>query len=267
MTDPIDGYLDELLSRLRGSSTDVRRILAETEQHLRDAAADAEARGLDPVAAQHEAIARFGSARDLSRRFSRTAGLLLPLPTVAQLVESLALLAAVGLLAIGLSGGLAHVFGTAFGKSFVSGDAPGVTYTAARCADFLEYHPEARTCEGAAVAHHFDEVVWYRLDAGVLGIIALVAFGLVRRYNRRRFGDARALPDGFIGAIGSASFGLAAAGLLFLGLGGVVFGSGRGAGDFLSGGVVAFVVFLFFAGALIRTLRARARGDLNRETG
>ena len=36
----IDRYLDQLLSELRGSATDVRRILAETEEHLRDAVRD-----------------------------------------------------------------------------------------------------------------------------------------------------------------------------------------------------------------------------------
>ena len=38
--DPIDTYLDRLLSHLRGSAGDVRRILAETEAHLRDAVSE-----------------------------------------------------------------------------------------------------------------------------------------------------------------------------------------------------------------------------------
>jgi hypothetical protein len=37
---PIEGYLDQLLTHLRGSAHDVRRILSETEEHLRDAAAE-----------------------------------------------------------------------------------------------------------------------------------------------------------------------------------------------------------------------------------
>jgi hypothetical protein len=38
--DLIEGYLDRLLTHLRGSAHDVRRILSETEKHLRDATAD-----------------------------------------------------------------------------------------------------------------------------------------------------------------------------------------------------------------------------------
>jgi len=260
MTDqrePIDAYLDEMLARLRGSSTDVRRILAETEQHLREAAAAGEARGLDSIEAQRQAIERFGEPRELARRFRRLPGWLPPFPTLAQLAEKLAFLAAVGLIAIGVSGGLNALFGAAFGKSFVAGDMPGVTYTAARCQNFLEYHPEAQTCTQAAVAHHFDEEVWYRVDAGVLGIFAVGAFFVIRRYNRKRFGDARLLPEGFTGIIGAALFGLAAAGLLVLGFGALIM-SKPGSGVMLADGAVSAVVFVAFGLALLKTLRERA---------
>ena len=43
--DLIEGYLDRLLGHLRGSAHDVRRILAETEEHLRDATAELVAAG------------------------------------------------------------------------------------------------------------------------------------------------------------------------------------------------------------------------------
>ena len=39
-SDVVEGYLDQLLTHLRGSATDVRRILSETEEHLRDATAE-----------------------------------------------------------------------------------------------------------------------------------------------------------------------------------------------------------------------------------
>jgi putative lipase involved disintegration of autophagic bodies len=78
---------------------------------------------------------------------------------------------AVFLLAIGLSGLLADTFGRVFGTAFVAGDAPGVTYTAERCAQLLSFEPQARSCEEAAIAHHFGEVVSYRLAAGALGVL------------------------------------------------------------------------------------------------
>ncbi len=44
--DPIERYLDQLLIHLRGSARDVRRILSETEEHLRDAVSEAMAAGV-----------------------------------------------------------------------------------------------------------------------------------------------------------------------------------------------------------------------------
>ena len=58
--------------------------------------------------------------------------------------------------------------GRAYGRPFVSGDRPGVSYTHARCADYLEYEPRAATCERATTLHHFGETVGYRIDAGAL---------------------------------------------------------------------------------------------------
>ena len=54
---------------------------------------------------------------------------------------------------------VAEVFGRVFGAAFVAGDAPGVTYTPARCADYFEYFPRASDCTQAAALHHWGEVV------------------------------------------------------------------------------------------------------------
>jgi predicted component of type VI protein secretion system len=57
-TDLIEGYLDRLLAHLRGSAQDVRRILSEAEEHLRDATAELVAAGGSEADAQRPAIAR-----------------------------------------------------------------------------------------------------------------------------------------------------------------------------------------------------------------
>ena len=68
--DLIEGYLDRLLGHLRGSAHDVRRILAEAEEHLRDAAAELVAAGASEEEAQRRAIERFGDPHAVARRFS-----------------------------------------------------------------------------------------------------------------------------------------------------------------------------------------------------
>jgi hypothetical protein len=196
--------------------------------------------------------ASFRTARVPLRQ--RVTGVFPSAHAVSELAQSLAFLAAIGLIAIGLSGLLAAGFGAAYGKGFVSGDVAGVTYTPARCADYFEYEQAARTCEQAATLHHFGEVVFYREAAGVLGLAALGSFFVIQRFNRR-FGSGRALPEGFTVSIGAALFGLAAFGLLGLGLGPLIIGRSTGIGQYLSGGVVAFFVFIGFAIALLRVLR------------
>ncbi len=77
-----------------------------------------------------------------------------PIQSLLSLGLGLSRLAGVGLVAIGISGAVSLAAGAAFGKDFVSGDPPGVTYTAERCAELIGYYPEG-TCRTAATAHHF----------------------------------------------------------------------------------------------------------------
>jgi hypothetical protein len=56
----IDRYLDEMFDRLAGTGAEGRRALAETEDHLRTAAADDVAQGLPVAAAERDAVTRFG---------------------------------------------------------------------------------------------------------------------------------------------------------------------------------------------------------------
>ncbi len=259
--DPIEAYLDRLLVELSGRARNVRRILAEVDDHLHDAVDEGVADGLSIDDARQRALARFGSPVTVARRFTSGAGRVVPVPVLSQLLLAFALLAGIGLAGIGASGALAGVMGTAFGRDFVAGDVSGVTYTPARCADYFEYHPEARSCEAAATAHHYDETVEYRLAAGVLGLVVLAGLFVVRRSRvvgrLVPLGDGVGLlPDGFVATVGAAVFGCAAGALLVSGLAQLP-GGGGGAGADLSGGIVAAVIAVVFAGGVFRVLSRR----------
>lgn len=258
-TDLVDRYLDRLLMELRGRAPQVRRILAEVEDHLRDAVEAGVAEGLSPVDAEARALARFGSPATVARRFARTPRRLAPAPVLSQLVLALIFLAGVGLVAVGISGALAGGMGAMWGKAFVAGDPAGTTYTPTRCADFAEYHPEATTCARAAAAHHFDEVVQYRLGAGVLGMALLGCYLVVRRSRRAArllaiSDGVGLLPHGFVATVGTAVFGVGAVGLLGQSLGQMVGGDSGGAGAYLSGGLVSLAFGLTFLSGLHHAL-------------
>jgi hypothetical protein len=182
-----------------------------------------------------------------------------PRATVLALATALVRLAVIGLFAIAASGVLAFAMGRTFGRAFVSGDVPGVTYTQQRCAELREYAPGAGSCEQAAVIHHFGEVVAYRIAAGVLGVFALLALVVVSRWLRARHLEpgTDALPAGFVQTVGSAAFGLAAAGLLAVGASQLALGRDAGAGQFLSAGVVALAVAVPFGISLASELARR----------
>ncbi|MDQ1627279.1 MAG: hypothetical protein QOI54_1023 [Actinomycetota bacterium] len=256
----IEAYLDELADRLRGRGRVVRRVLAEAEDHLLSAAAAHREQGLADDAAEQAAVADFGEPELVARRLSHR-GSPLTRALLGQAVTSLVLVAGIGLVSVGLSGLLALAAASAFGKPFVSGDAPGVVYTAERCAEFREYAPSAHGCAAAAVAHHFEEVVGYREDLGVLGLLVLLGWWVAVRARARRRPPEPAydvLPAGFGATVGAALFGLAAVVALPVGLLQLaVTGRDAGAGALLSAGVVAAVTFAGFAVALWRAVTVR----------
>jgi hypothetical protein len=258
-TDPIEGYLDQLLTHLRGSATDVRRILSEVEEHLRDATAEQVAAGASKEEAQRLAIERFGHPRTVARRFSARLVPVPPAAVVGALARAAVLLGAVGLVAIGASGALAELLGRLFGPAFVAGDLPGVTYTAQRCAEYLEYFPDAGSCAQAAALHHWGEVVEYRVAVGVLGLLVLGGFLLWRRRPDRQ--DSRylgVLPDGFSATVATSLYGVAAAALALLSLDAFMVG-GDGTGQWLSAAIVAAAMAAAYGVSLYRTVLTRAR--------
>ena len=163
--------------------------------------------------------------------------------------EAVLLFVIIGLLAIGISGVVAYGMGRVYGRPFVSGDRPGVSYTHARCADYLEYEPRAATCERATTLHHFGETVGYRMDAGALGLILLAGYGIFRRRER----SCRMLPIGLTALIAMVSFGIAALGLLGQSVLWLSNGSTLGVGDPLSAGIVATVAAMGAAVSLALT--------------
>jgi hypothetical protein len=173
---------------------------------------------------------------------------------VAELGLALTRLAIAGLLAIALSGIVAGIFGSAFGRSFVAGDPPGITYPPARCADFFGYSPGAATCEEAATWHHYGEVVRYRLMAGVLGVLLFAGYRLARR---RLPAGTGALPAGFEATLGTAMYGAVGAYLLFASLSDAVIHRTAGMGATLSAGVISAAMALAYGIALYRVLLGR----------
>lgn len=253
--DPVERYLDQLLTELHGTAGNIRRVLAEVEHHLRDSIDEGTAQGLPLEEARRRALERFGSPRTVARQFASPARGLVSPAVLGQLILAMALLGGIGLAAIGVSGAVAQGMGMAFGKTFVAGDPPGVTYTPARCADFREYYPAAPSCADAAVDHHFDETVQYRVAAGVLGLLVLGGWWLARR--RRPARHLGLLPDGFVASVGASLFGLVGGFLVLASVDQLMFGV-DGAGQNLSGGIVSLLVALAFLVSLNRTLARRA---------
>ncbi len=243
--DPIDGYLDALLGRLRGDPSTVRRILTETEAHLRDA--------VDAGATAEEAIARFGpvdviaTQRWSSRPWARL---------LSELVVVACLLGSLGLAAIGVSGVIAAAMDVTAGPQFVAGDLPGVSYDAARCAELREYATLGANCLTAAARHHTDEVETYRLAAGVLGMIGLATWWALRR--RWRPPTTTALPTGLVDAVAATAFGIAALFLVAQATNGLAARTTDGLGQWASGALVASACTVVFAWRAMHDLRAVA---------
>jgi hypothetical protein len=251
MGEPIEDYLDELLLRLRLPARDTRRMLTETEAHLRDAADAAEQRGLRREAAEQEAVLQFGAAHDIAQA-ARTAHRRSPLLIGAQVAWATGIVSGAVLLAVGLSGAFAGLANATLGPRFV-GALPH-TYAAATCRYYLAAHHSATTCAQAAMFETSQDAVVLRLLAGLLGVLLIVAALLVRR---RLPGNrvTTTLRDGIVSGLAAIGFIIGAAALLAIALDvGVQHGS-NGVGFYLTGAVASAVFAVLAAHLAYRRLR------------
>jgi hypothetical protein len=217
---PIEDYLDELLRRTRTDPRTTRRLLDEATDHLFAVAADLEATGMPRLDAEREAVRRFGATNELARAFRR--------PSLAALLsETLCaamLLGGCGLVAIGLSGGVAAVMNALAGPRFV-GDTT-VLGTG-----------------GSPAIETANDAVALRLLAGMVGVLVLAAYAVLRRHTK----PAVVLPAGLVDALGAAAFAAGAVVLTAASIDQAVSGAGgQGVGFFLSGALVSFVAAVLF---------------------
>jgi hypothetical protein len=258
--DLVEDYLDQLYARLRCPPRDARRILAEAEDHLREAVTDGLAAGLTQAEAQQQAVSGFGSVRAVVRAHDAR---LRRLPTLAVLRDVILAawqLGAVGLIAVGASGLLAGLMNAVLGRSFVGGAPGAVRYPAADCQRWLSLWPHAHSCAQALMLENSSDAVTLRLAAGVLGVAALATYYLARRRSRDL------LPDSFTPTVAMTLFGAAALGLAAISVDGTALGlrsgpgTAAGAGFYASGAIVALVMALRYARQLHRSILHQARG-------
>ena len=231
---PIEDYLDELMTRLRVPPREIRRMLAEAEDHLLEAADRAQGLGMTRVEAEREAVRAFGSATDVATavRVGRR-------PSLAAVVGNsgwaLLTLLAVGLVAVGVSGVVAALFNLT-GPHFV-GALPD-DYPVATCHRYLTLHSGAGTCARAAMLENSQDAVILRLLAGLVGVGLLAAAVWCRRYLHADAKGQR-VRDGAIGVLACLCFAAAAAALVGAAVDvGVQHGSG-GVGWYLSGAIAS----------------------------
>jgi hypothetical protein len=257
---PVEQYLDELYGRLRCAPRDARRILAEAEDHLREAVAGGLAAGLAQEEAEEQAVSSFGSVRAVVRAHDARRRRLPTLAVLRDLVMAAWRLGSVGLVAVGASGLIAWLMNAAFGRPFVGGTPGAIRYPAAGCQHWLTLWPHAQSCAQAAMLENSSDAVSLRLAAGALGLAALAACHLARRRSRDL------LPDTFTPTVAMTLFGAAGLGLAGLAADHTLLGirsglgTAAGAGFYLSGAIVALVMALRYARDLHRGILRQARG-------
>lgn len=254
--DPVEEYLDQLYAKLHVAPREGRRILAEAEDHLREAVAGGLAAGLTHREAQEQAISAFGPVSAVVRAHEARRGR----PAVAVLLGDLTmsgwLLLLVGLIAVGASGLVAAIMNAALGPRFVAGNPDASGLSAAACHGYLALWPAAHSCAQAVMLEISSDAVSLRGAGGIAGLILLAGYLLARRWHPRTV-----LPDAFVPTVAVSLFGAAGAVLAWLTihhrLG--VLGAAPGTGLQLSGAIVALVAAAASAWPLQRALLRKAR--------
>ncbi len=246
----IDDYVDALARCVGVDGRVGRRLVAEAADHLVESTAARVEAGHDPVDAARWSVRAFG-APDVVAAAEREGLGRSPDVALRQLADLGCRLAIVGGLAIGVSGAIAWLVGRIAGATYVVGDILGVTYTPARCAEYLAVSPGTSDCEQAAVIDHLDEVVWGRLFVGVLAVGLLVGW----LWWRRRPSYQSASPA-LVGIVGLALTLLAAVALVLSAANGLTTAGGIGTGAPLSAAACALLAAGVFAVPVVRAVRA-----------
>ncbi len=194
----IDDYLEELAHRLRLTPVSARRLLEETEAHLRDAVEEEVASGAEPTVAEHRALARFGTAREVAR--AANGG---PLRVLGPGLNAVAQLVAVGCAAVIAGTLLAEALAWFTSTSWVFGQPSSYAPSAGQVAHWLQVQPGAHGWRQAAAAENASDSLVLRTAAGVLGLVVAGALLVILRRHARVGG-------GVLPAIGLTAFGGAA---------------------------------------------------------
>lgn len=242
-SEPVEEYLDDLLGRLHGAPRAVRRMLTETELHLYTAVEVGLSQGLDESTAGQQAVARFGPVDQVAREWNAHAPAASLVAFGRRFAGELSQLAVIGLVAIGISGLLARLMTSLWGLRFMFADPPGTRYTPGQCRYWLAIHPHAGSCTGAYLAESFADGTQARYAAGLvgLGLLAIVAI------TRRRRGVRLFAPPTVLTAFtATALFAAAAVALISLGADDLRVSGGNGAGQWLSGAIVALPLAVLY---------------------
>lgn len=254
--EPVEDYLDRLLLSLSGPPRYVRRTLAEVEAHLHDAVAAELAAGRTQAEAELSAVSRMGAVRVVTGRADQFGR-----PTAAMLRRAAlggSLIGGVALVAYAMSAAISWALAAVRGGAFVTAPFPPGSYTPADCARWLAGDPATRNCVTAMTRDHVGDIILQGAAAGVIGVLALLAFWAMRQRWQDR-GTRTALPIGSAEALGvilALLVVVAAAGSA------VDFETvrrGQGAGQPISLAVAAMCAAAFFAIRLYRSVRTPAK--------
>lgn len=173
---PVDRHLDEMFDRLAGTGAQGRRLLAEAEDHLWTATAAGRERGLDAMAAEREAVERFGSPTAVVEPVAGVTTRLLRTALGAWTVGGIALVAA------GIAGLAGWVVAYGFAGLLLATDGFGVMNPADACARPEVLNPATCTSPGsvisagwvlAAVPTVEVAMLLLAVGAGMVGVVAV----------------------------------------------------------------------------------------------
>ncbi len=183
--DPVEAYLDAVLSCSPGSPRQVRRTLAEVEWHLAESVDALRAGGLTEAAARAEAVRRMGPPAGTVDQPWPAGSLRLSRPIRRRLVLAALQLGGLAGLFLGLAGAIAAVLQAVWGSSAIATAFPPGSYSQADCRRWLAGYPHSSSCVAAMISDHAFDFQRNAALAGVLGLVALFVRHLLRRRWRQ----------------------------------------------------------------------------------